>query len=73
MSANPAFCKIPGIPAGERELKGSAIGYPKDELSLSIRPVRISRGGGSDIIIVKSLNAGAKISERYRSGSNKRN
>jgi hypothetical protein len=34
MSANPAFCKIPGIPAVERELMGSAIGYPKDELSL---------------------------------------
>jgi nitroreductase len=38
MSANPAFCKILGIPAGEWELMGCAIGYPHDELSPSIRP-----------------------------------
>ena len=38
MSANPAFCKILGIPAGEWELMGCAIGYPQDELSPSIRP-----------------------------------
>jgi nitroreductase len=38
MSANPAFCKILGIPAGEWELMGCAIGYPHEELSPSIRP-----------------------------------
>ncbi|HUT37902.1 MAG TPA: nitroreductase family protein [Methanoregula sp.] len=38
MSASPAFCKILGIPAGEWELMGCAIGYPQDELSPSIRP-----------------------------------
>jgi nitroreductase len=38
MSANPAFCKILGIPAGEWELMGCAIGYPQEELSPSIRP-----------------------------------
>jgi len=38
MSHNPAFCKILGIPAGEWELMGCAIGYPVDELSPSIRP-----------------------------------
>lgn len=38
MSANPAFCTILGIPAGEWELMGCAIGYPQEELSPSIRP-----------------------------------
>lgn len=38
MSANPAFCRILGISAGEWELMGCAIGYPHDELSPSIRP-----------------------------------
>ena len=38
MSKSPAFCKILGIPAGEWELMGCAIGYPQDELSPSIRP-----------------------------------
>jgi nitroreductase len=38
MSANPEFCKILGIPAGEWELMGCAVGYPQDELSPSIRP-----------------------------------
>jgi nitroreductase len=38
MSSNPEFCKILGIPAGEWELMGCAVGYPEDELSPSIRP-----------------------------------
>jgi nitroreductase len=38
MSSNPDFCNILGIPAGEWELMGCAIGYPMDELSPSIRP-----------------------------------
>jgi len=38
MSQNPAFCTILGIPVGEWELMGCAIGYPSDELSPSIRP-----------------------------------
>jgi nitroreductase len=38
MSANPAFCTILGISAGEWELMGCAIGYPQEELSPSIRP-----------------------------------
>lgn len=38
MSGNPAFCAILGIPVGEWELMGCAIGYPADELSPSIRP-----------------------------------
>jgi len=38
MSSDPAFCKILGIPAGEWELMGCAIGYPQEELGPSIRP-----------------------------------
>ncbi|MDO9326740.1 MAG: nitroreductase family protein [Methanoregula sp.] len=38
MSGNAEFCKIMGIPTGEWELMGCAIGYPADELSPSIRP-----------------------------------
>ena len=38
MSSNPEFCKILGIPVGEWELMGCAVGYPLDELSPSIRP-----------------------------------
>ena len=38
MSSDPAFCAILGIPAGEWELMGCAVGYPADELSPSIRP-----------------------------------
>ncbi len=38
MSGNAAFCNILGIPAGEWELMGCAVGYPADELSPSIRP-----------------------------------
>jgi nitroreductase len=38
MSKNPEFCRILGINAGEWELMGCAIGYPKEELSPSIRP-----------------------------------
>jgi len=38
MSENPEFCKILGIPVGEWELMGCAVGYPADELSPSIRP-----------------------------------
>ena len=38
MSQDPAFCKILGIPVGEWELMGCAVGYPADELSPSIRP-----------------------------------
>jgi nitroreductase len=38
MSGNTEFCKILGIPAGEWELMGCAVGYPADELSPSIRP-----------------------------------
>jgi nitroreductase len=38
MSSDPEFCKILGIPAGEWELMGCAVGYPQDELSPSIRP-----------------------------------
>lgn len=38
MSGNTAFCNILGIPAGEWELMGCAVGYPADELSPSIRP-----------------------------------
>ncbi len=38
MSGNPEFCKILGIPAGEWELMGCAVGYAADELSPSIRP-----------------------------------
>ena len=38
MSGNAEFCKILGIPVGEWELMGCAVGYPSDELSPSIRP-----------------------------------
>jgi len=38
MSKNPEFCRILGINDGEWELMGCAIGYPKEELSPSIRP-----------------------------------
>jgi nitroreductase len=38
MSSNTEFCKILGIPVGEWELMGCAVGYPLDELSPSIRP-----------------------------------
>lgn len=38
MSSDPSFCAILGIPAGEWELMGCAVGYPTDELSPSIRP-----------------------------------
>ena len=38
MSGNAEFCRILGIPAGEWELAGCAVGYPKDELSPAIRP-----------------------------------
>jgi nitroreductase len=38
MSSDPSFCKILGIPPGEWELMGCAVGYPADELSPSIRP-----------------------------------
>ena len=38
MSGNLEFCKILGIPTGEWELMGCAIGFPADELSPSIRP-----------------------------------
>jgi len=38
MSSDPAFCSILGIPPGEWELMGCAIGYSEDELSPSIRP-----------------------------------
>jgi nitroreductase len=35
---DPAFCEILGITAGEWELGGCAVGFPKDELSPAIRP-----------------------------------
>ncbi|MDD3137136.1 MAG: nitroreductase family protein [Methanoregula sp.] len=35
---DPAFCGILGIAAGEWELGGCAVGFPKDELSPAIRP-----------------------------------
>ena len=38
MSGNAEFCRILGIPTGEWELMGCAVGYPADELSPSIRP-----------------------------------
>jgi len=38
MSGNAEFCKILGIPMGEWELMGCAVGFPADELSPSIRP-----------------------------------
>jgi nitroreductase len=38
MSGNAEFCTLLGIPVGEWELMGCAVGYPADELSPSIRP-----------------------------------
>ena len=38
MSDDPEFCAIFGIPPCEWMLMGCAVGYPKDELSPSIRP-----------------------------------
>jgi nitroreductase len=38
LSGNAEFCKLLGIPMGEWELMGCAVGYPADELSPSIRP-----------------------------------
>lgn len=38
MSGSTEFCKILGVPPGEWELMGCAVGYPADELSPSIRP-----------------------------------
>ncbi len=38
MSSDPTFCAILGIPVGEWELMGCAVGYPQEELSPSIRP-----------------------------------
>jgi nitroreductase len=38
MSDNPAFCRILGVPVGEWEFMGCAIGYPQEELPPSIRP-----------------------------------
>ncbi|MFA4859617.1 nitroreductase family protein [Methanoregula sp.] len=38
MSRSAEFCSILGIPAGEWELMGCAVGVPADELSPSIRP-----------------------------------
>jgi len=38
MSGNAELCTILGIPTGEWELMGCAVGYPADELSPSIRP-----------------------------------
>jgi nitroreductase len=38
MSTDAAFCAIIGLPPGEWELMGCAVGFPADELSPSIRP-----------------------------------
>ena len=38
MSASPEFCRILGLPAGEWEFMGCAIGYPQEDLPPSIRP-----------------------------------
>lgn len=38
MSSDPAFCALLGLPSGEWELMGCAVGYPADELSPAIRP-----------------------------------
>ncbi len=38
MSQNTEFCTLLGIPVGEWELMGCAIGYPQEHLSPSIRP-----------------------------------
>jgi nitroreductase len=38
MSQKPEFCNLLGIPVGEWELMGCAVGYPKEHLSPSVRP-----------------------------------
>ena len=38
MSMSPEFCRVLGIPVGEWELMGCAIGYPQEELPPSVRP-----------------------------------
>ena len=38
MSSDPSFCRILGIPPGQWELMGCAVGYPMEELGPSIRP-----------------------------------
>ncbi len=38
MSSDPSFCRILGIPPGQWELMGCAVGYPKEVLGPSIRP-----------------------------------
>jgi nitroreductase len=38
MSSDAAFCAIIGLPPGEWELMGCAVGYPAEELSPSLRP-----------------------------------
>jgi nitroreductase len=38
MSQNKEFCNLLGIPMGEWELMGCAVGYPKEHLSPAIRP-----------------------------------
>ncbi len=38
MSGSPAFNEVLGIPVGDWELMGCAIGYPQEELPPSIRP-----------------------------------
>lgn len=38
MSSDPEFCALLGIPPGEWELMGCAVGYAADELSPAIRP-----------------------------------
>lgn len=38
MSTNPEFCRVLGLPVGEWEFMGCAIGYPQEELPPSVRP-----------------------------------
>ena len=38
MSSDPSFCRILGIPPGQWELMGCAVGYAKEDLGPSIRP-----------------------------------
>jgi len=38
MSSDADFCSLLGLPRGEWELMGCAVGYPADELSPAIRP-----------------------------------
>jgi len=38
MSSDADFCSLLGLPHGEWELMGCAVGYPADELSPAIRP-----------------------------------